>query len=85
MRRSPGVPRNCCPVCGGRIIVSYYYQYSKDYFVKKDGKLSSRYKVVDGGPEEASTAICESCDMYWNMMEFDVIKDQFLDYKDYDE
>ena len=42
----------CCPLCGGRIIVSDLCQYSVDYVVLKKpfGKLSKKAKKVDNGP-----------------------------------
>lgn len=47
-----GVKRDCCPLCGGRIIVSDLCQYSVDYVVLKKpfGKLSKKAKKVDNGP-----------------------------------
>ena len=34
----------CCPLCGGRIVVSDLYQYSLNYTMRKDGKIGKRGK-----------------------------------------
>ena len=47
-----------CPLCGGEIIVSEYYQTSRDYKVLMNGKLSKRYIVTDAGPINSMTASC---------------------------
>ena len=39
-----------CPLCGGEIIVSEYYQTSRDYKVLMNGKLSKRYIVTEPVP-----------------------------------
>lgn len=49
-----------CPLCGGEIIVSEYYQTSRDYKVLMNGKLSKRYIVTDAGPINSMTASCGS-------------------------
>ena len=36
-----------CPLCGGEIIVSEYYQTSRDYKVLMNGKLSKRSHKFD--------------------------------------
>ena len=55
-----------CPLCGGEIIVSEYYQTSRDYKVLMNGKLSKRYIVTDAGPINSMTASCGSfCGAYW--------------------
>lgn len=70
-----GVKRNCCPLCGGKIIVSSLYQYSLDFEVGKRGKLLKRYKKSDGGPMEVEIAACENsvsggCSAKWDADEF---------------
>lgn len=51
-----GTVIKCCPLCGGRIVVSNLYQYSLDYTMRKDGKIGKRYKRGDGGGRG-----CEPC------------------------
>ena len=72
-----------CPLCGGKIIVSEYYQTSRDYKVLMNGKLSKRYIVTDAGPINSMTASCGSfCGAYWEHEEFDISEDgMFYDKK----
>ena len=72
-----------CPLCGGEIIVSEYYQTSRDYKVLMNGKLSKRYIVTDAGPINSMTASCGSfCGAYWEHEEFDISEDgMFYDKK----
>ena len=69
--------------CGGEIIVSEYYQTSRDYKVLMNGKLSKRYIVTDAGPINSMTASCGSfCGAYWEHEEFDISEDgMFYDKK----
>ena len=77
-----GVIRKCCPVCGGRIEVSYLYQYSMDYRLNKDGRLSRRYRVSGGGPMECGIACCLDCHETWEDNQFTIDgEDRFVDYK----
>nr|DAH87400.1 MAG TPA: Rad50 zinc hook motif [Caudoviricetes sp.] len=70
------VARACCPLCGGEIIVSEYYQKSYDYKVLKNGKMSKRYIVTDTGSMSARTAACGSlCGAYWEEDDFDIAED----------
>ena len=48
-----GMEIKCCPLCGGRIVVSNLYQYSLDYTMRKDGKIGKRYKRGDDGAVDA--------------------------------
>lgn len=74
-----------CPLCGGRIVVSDLYQCSRDYVMKKDGKIGKRYVRGDCGPVEASIASCENynpCLACWGTEDFFVEPDgSFIDYK----
>lgn len=79
-----GIKRNCCPLCGGVIVVSALQQYSLDYRVLKSGRVSKRYTVRDCGSMEVSIAGClnEECDAYWDADSFAVDVDgSFFDYK----
>ena len=65
-----------CPLCGGEIIVSEYYQTSRDYKVLMNGKLSKRCTVTDAGSVNAMTASCGSfCGAYWEDEEFSIGQD----------
>lgn len=71
-----GTIRGRCPKCGGEIIVSEYYQTSRDYKVRMNGKLSKRYIVTDAGSVNAMTASCGSlCGAYWEDEEFSIGQD----------
>ena len=80
-----GTAIKCCPLCGGRIVVSDLYQYSLDYKMRKDGKIGKRRKYVDCGSMEVSLASCENyktCDARWEAEGFFVEPDgTFIDYK----
>lgn len=81
-----GVKRDCCPLCGGRIIVSDLCQYSFDYVVLKRpfGKLSKKGKKVDSGSINSMIAGCENtdCEAYWEENEFYIdSNDCFIDEK----
>lgn len=81
-----GVKRDCCPLCGGRIIVSELCQYSMNYVVlkKPSGKLSKKFKKVDNGPIECIVAGCENpnCEAHWEEGEFYIDSwDYFVDEK----
>lgn len=51
-----GIVRDRCPLCGGKIVVSDLYQTSRDFEVRKGGKVSRRYTVTDCGSMEVSVA-----------------------------
>lgn len=80
-----GTVIKCCPLCGGRIVVSNLYQYSLDYTMRKDGKIGKRHKRGDDGSMDVSLASCENyktCDARWEAEEFFVEPDgTFHDYK----
>lgn len=81
-----GIKRSCCPRCSGKIEVSDLCQYSLNYVVRKDGKLSKRYRKDENGPIGASLAACvNDCGVIWEDGEFWVNDDgAFIDLK-YDE
>lgn len=78
-----GAKRNCCPRCGGEIEVSDLYQYTLNYVVRKNGKLSKRYRKVDNGLIDARLAACiNDCGVLWEDGEFCVEADgSFVDLK----
>lgn len=51
----------CCPYCGGRLIVSDHYSFTRDYRVTKKGTMSSRYTVSAAGYIDCTTASCLEC------------------------
>lgn len=78
-----GIIRSRCPLCGGEIIVSEYYQKSRDYKVLMNGKLSKRCIVTGEEGMNARTASCGSlCGAYWEDGDFDIGEDgMFYDEK----
>lgn len=51
-----------CPVCGGKLYIDSLYQYSIIHEIRKDGKISERYRKVDYGPMESKALYCENQD-----------------------
>lgn len=51
-----------CPICKeeNTLTVHYLYQYSHEYKIRKDGKISKKYRVNDNGPEEIGILVCEN-------------------------
>lgn len=79
-----GVKRDCCPLCGGRIIVRDLCQYALEYNVLKKprGKISERYTRVDNGRIGIQNAMCGSCEAHWDQNEFYIDSDDcFVDEK----
>lgn len=73
---------NCCPKCGGTIIVSRLYMYSLSSPIGRRGKLLKKTKHNDDGSLDQMLACCENyisqeCDVTWNSDEF------FLDENEY--
>lgn len=76
---------NCCPKCGGRIIVSDIRLYYENYAVGKSGKVSSKRIGVDRGGNHSSSARCENdCGVYWDDGEFREYHEMFVDSKYFD-
>lgn len=65
----------CCPVCGGKIVVSFLYQTSHDYTVTARGRLSKRFVRRGEYDMEVAVASCKSCDAYWDANSF--VVDEF--------
>lgn len=79
-----GVKRDCCPLCGGRIIMRDLCQYALEYNVlkKPSGKISEQYKRVDNGRIGIQNAMCENCDAHWDDCDFFIdSEDCFIDRK----
>ena len=73
-------------MCGGTIAVRWLYQYSHDYKINKNGRLSKRYEIVDAGPMEVAIASCKKCNNYWSEDDFRIDENEhFIDLKEYEE
>lgn len=74
-----------CPLCGKSIIVSVLCQYSLEYRINKNGKISTKFKKRDNGGLDCSIASCEdyeNCDARWDSDDFFIDeKGQFIDKK----
>lgn len=70
---------NCCPKCGGTIVVSYLYQTSHDYTLTKRGKLSKRFTRSPEGPMDAAIAGCRDCGTNWEVGDFGIDADGTFD------
>lgn len=56
---------NKCPHCGGRLMLSDFYTFSREYPILKNGRLSKRGRR---GAEEGLgivTVSCDSCHVSW--------------------
>lgn len=53
---------NKCPVCGSRITHNVYYQFTRNYLVKKNGMPAKKCKKSEEGPLECANLSCTKCD-----------------------
>lgn len=53
----------CCPLCGGRIVVSVLYQCSLDYVMRRDGTIGNRCKRGKSVPMDADIAASNGYDL----------------------
>ena len=51
----------CCPHCGGELIISDHYAFTRDYRITKRGVLSKRSKRSSDGSMDCTTGYCLSC------------------------
>lgn len=56
----------CCPYCKGTLSVSYFYVFSKDYLIRKDGHISERFSRSVSSFIDCITASCLNCGAYWD-------------------
>ncbi len=75
------VRRKRCPLCGGKIRVSFLYQTSHDYVLTQKGRLSKRFTRDGEHDLEAAIAHCLSCDASWDTDDFYVDNGMFFDWK----
>jgi len=54
---------NKCPICGARLEYSVLMQFSKDYQIKLNGRLSKNSKNSDVSPMECGFISCTACDL----------------------
>lgn len=57
---------NKCPICGARLEYSDLMQFSKDYQIKLNGRLSKNSKNSSVSPMECGFISCTSCDFHTN-------------------
>lgn len=51
-----------CPACGGQLIISEHYTFSRDYMITSKGILSKRFSKSDLGSLDCITAFCPKCE-----------------------
>ena len=51
----------CCPICGGKLLVSEHYTFSVDHTITRKGTLSKRTKKGVPGFMDCVTAFCLDC------------------------
>lgn len=79
-----GVIRNCCPKCGGKIVVSSLCQYTIDRRVTKTGRLSKSHKRIDNGCVGAEYASCSECGLNWEDGDFFIgSNEEFIDFTEW--
>lgn len=64
-----------CPLCGGQLIVSDFYTFSRDYRLTKAGVLSKRYTVSDADYTDCTTGCCADCGAVFEADKIDVHND----------
>ena len=55
-----------CPHCGGRMTVSVFYSYSRDYIIGRNGQPNMRSKKSCDGPMDAYVVRCNWCNSTWD-------------------
>jgi hypothetical protein len=58
-----------CPACGGKLIVSDFYSFSRDYKITRRGVLSSRSSKSVESSIDCTTASCVDCGAEWEQGE----------------
>lgn len=54
---------NKCPKCGSKLQFSNLMQFTRDYTIKRNGRLSAKSTRSDDCPMDASFVACTSCDL----------------------
>lgn len=57
---------NKCPKCGSKLQFSNLMQFTRDYTIKRNGRLSAKSTRSDDCPMDASFVACTSCDFVTN-------------------
>ena len=55
-----------CPHCGGRMVMCEHFALTHDYLIRKDGKLSSKFRKSTEGAIDCTTAFCQECYTFWD-------------------
>lgn len=55
-----------CPICGGRLVYSLLMQFTKDYQIRLNGRLSKNSKNSDVSPMDCGFISCTDCDFLTN-------------------
>lgn len=57
---------NKYPICGSKLQLSNLMQFTRDYTIKKNGRLSAKSTRSCDCPMEVSFVVCTSCDFVTN-------------------
>lgn len=75
----------CCPYCGGELEISFYYTFSRDYKITKEGVLSKKFKQSEPGPLHCETGYCYGCERSFGEDEIDILDDGTVWIRDWGE
>lgn len=65
-----------CPVCGNKLVVSFYCSFSRDYTITRRGALSKRYSKSVESPLDCVTAACLDCGAEWEQDDVMIVDDK---------
>lgn len=65
-----------CPACGGSLVVSFHYSFSRDYTITSKGVLSKRHFRSVESPVDCVTTACFDCGAEWSQDEVMIMDDR---------
>ena len=71
-----------CPICGGKLVLSDYYQISHEHAISKNGKILKKYTVTEKMPINEQTINCTECDFQLSSEEFWIDEENKINIKD---
>lgn len=55
-----------CPHCGGRLVLSVFYSFSRDYLINLDGRPRKRHWKSSEGEMDICSVWCNKCGTLWD-------------------